>query len=339
MRISASIYSSKQKKIQDSIEELDALNVDMIHIDFNDKKSDEKIIFSDIKKIRELSEIPIDLHIISENPSNYFHYITKHKLEYVTFQYEIIKEELIIPNGSDTKYGIAITSETSISVFNKFENKCHFILLMTTTPGESGGKFNKINFKKIREFRKSYPHRNIHIDGGIDDELGFIMRILGVHASVSGSYLMNNKNTAAALFKLKSSVVHSEYVLKDFKIDLSESPVLNIKDASLKKVLETIENYNLGFVMFINERGEFCGLISNADIRKVLINNFENFNTLSINKVINNNPITIYENNTISDMLKIIQNNEFIISFMPIIDNKKKLKGCITFLDLIVSES
>ena len=91
--------------------------------------------------------------------------------------------------------------------------------------------------------------------------------------------------------------------------------------------------------MFINERGEFCGLISNADIRKVLINNFENFNTLSINKVINNNPITIYENNTISDMLKIIQNNEFIISFMPIIDNKKKLKGCITFLDLIVSES
>ena len=48
---------------------------------------------------------------------------------------------------------------------------------MTTTPGESGGKFNKINFNKIREFRKKFPEKNIHIDGGINDELGFIMRI------------------------------------------------------------------------------------------------------------------------------------------------------------------
>ena len=35
-------------------------------------------------------------------------------------------------------------------------------------------------------------------------------------------------------------------------------------------------------------------------------------------------------------MLKIIQKNDFIISFIPIIDNKNKLTGCITFWDLIV---
>ena len=49
--------------------------------------------------------------------------------------------------------------------------------------------------------------------------------------------------------------------------------------------------------------------------------------------------ITINENCSIGEMLKIIQKNDFIISFIPIIDNKNKLTGCITFWDLIISES
>jgi len=339
MKISASIYSSADNNLEKCISNIDDLNVDMIHVDFNDKKIDEKIIFSDIKTIKNLTNKPIDLHIISENPSKYIHYIKEYEIEYVTFQYETITGNLSIPEISNTKFGIAIVSETSINIIKKYYSKIDFILLMTTTPGESGGKFNKINFKKIREFRNKFPKKNIHIDGGINDETSFIMRILGVQSCVSGSYLMNHKNIAAALYNLKSSIVHSKYMLKDFMIELSDCPVLNIKEKSMIKVLETIEKFNIGFVMFINDDGEFCGLISNADIRKALINNFQNFIHLNPNKVVNNKPITIYEKNTISDMLKIIQNNEFIISFMPIIDNEKKLKGCITFLDLIVSES
>ena len=60
-------------------------------------------------------------------------------------------------------------------------------------------------------------------------------------------------------------------------IEISDCPILNINEKSIKKVLKTIEKFNLGFVMFVNNDGEFCGLISNADIRKALINNFENF--------------------------------------------------------------
>ena len=66
MKISASIYSSSNKNLEENIRILDELNIDMIHIDFNDKKSDEEKIFSDIKRIKSLSSIPIDLHIISE---------------------------------------------------------------------------------------------------------------------------------------------------------------------------------------------------------------------------------------------------------------------------------
>ena len=66
MKISASIYSSTKKSLEDSIRELDELNIDMIHVDFNDKKSDGKTVFADIKKIKTLTskDIAVFLSIL-----------------------------------------------------------------------------------------------------------------------------------------------------------------------------------------------------------------------------------------------------------------------------------
>jgi len=42
---------------------------------------------------------------------------------------------------------------------------------MATIPGESGGKFDKSNFTKIREFSQQYPEKKIHVDGGVNAEV------------------------------------------------------------------------------------------------------------------------------------------------------------------------
>ena len=78
---------------------------------------------------------------------------------------------------------------------------------MTTTPGESGGKFNKINFKKIRDFKNTYPSKKVHIDGGVNDEIAFILRIHGVKSVVSGSYLVNASEIGSGSFKITVSNV------------------------------------------------------------------------------------------------------------------------------------
>ena len=49
-----------------------------------------------------------------------------------------------------TEFGIAVTTNTSILEFNKYSSYCKYILMMTTTPGESGGDFNNANFKNKR---------------------------------------------------------------------------------------------------------------------------------------------------------------------------------------------
>ncbi|MFT4738235.1 MAG: ribulose-phosphate 3-epimerase, partial [Paraglaciecola sp.] len=158
MKISASLYSSKERSMHALVEELDECHIDFFHIDCNDDPS----VFDDIATIRKSSNTPIDLHIISENPAKYFDLIKEHQVEYVTFQFEQLPKDTIFPDFPDAKLGLAIVSETPVQVFEDFKNQFDFILMMTTTPGQSGGVFQKNNFKKIRKFRNQYPGRAIH---------------------------------------------------------------------------------------------------------------------------------------------------------------------------------
>jgi ribulose-phosphate 3-epimerase len=182
MKISASIYSNKNKKFNDLIKELDLFNVDFFHIDCNDDLS----VFNDIEVIRKNSITPIDLHIISDKPEKYYSGIIKNNIELVTFQFENLTKNIEIPSDISSKFGLALMTDTPIEVFDDFADRFSFVLFMTTTPGESGGKFDKRNFDKIKEFKKKYPEKFAHVDGGVNDEVAFVLRSLGVSCAVSG---------------------------------------------------------------------------------------------------------------------------------------------------------
>ena len=337
MKISASIYSNKDMSLKALVNELDSVKIDMLHIDFNDEKTEINKIENDIKEIRKISSTPLDLHIISKNPSKYDDFIKRNKIEFVTYQIENINEEFSISEINQTSFGIAITSNTDFKLFKNYEKFCDFILLMTTTPGESGGSFNHINFKKIRDFKNFFPSKRVYVDGGVNDEIAFILRILGVSSVVSGSFLVKN-NIPKSLLKLRSSVINSKLKVEEFMISRDESPIVTF-NSSLLETLVKIEDYNFGFTLVEDENKKFIGIVSMADIRKYIINN-QNINLKeNIKNVINKNPIVIYDDDDINKMLETTQNREFLISFIPVLNKKNEIVGCVTFFNLINSES
>jgi len=335
VKISASIYSGKDKDLVSLVQELDAHRVNFFHIDCNDDPS----VFEDIKKIRGYSKTPIDLHLITCDPSKYFRLIEENNIEYVTFQFENVKNDFSIPASIKSNMGIAIVSETDISVFEKFRDRFSFILFMTTTPGESGGKFNKQNFKKINEFRNKYPGKKIHVDGGINEELSFILRNMGVNVVVIGSYLFRNDFIGSALLQLKSDDVEGHYRVKDFMLEIEETPVLQEDHVSFYDVLKSIDDYKMGFTTIVNEDGLLLGLITNADVRKGLIKNYDNLQNIQIKDMLNRDPAYVYDHETVSDILGYIKNLDFPVLFMPVVNEQKKLVGSIKFNNLIKGES
>jgi len=335
MKISASIYSSQNQSIQEIITSLDELEIDMLHVDCND----EMKVFDDIAIIRSLTSTPIDLHIISSTPEKYFEQIEKYQIETVAFQFENFTQKISFQKFSKTKIGLAIVADTGIFAFDDYADVCDFILLMTTTPGKSGGTFNTNTFKKIREFRKKFPLKNIHVDGGVNNEVSFILRDLGVFASVSGSYLMQHKNMGSALLKLKIEQTASDFCIKDFMIEANELPILTIEKTNFKTAIEAMENFKMGFVFFENENKTMAGISSNADLRRGILKNILQLEKISLPDIINTNPITINENKTIAEMLSMIKSLSFPVLFLPVVNNENEISGAVMFNNLIKGEA
>lgn len=348
MKVSASVYSNTEKPLEELIKELDRYRVDFFHMDCND----DIAVFRDIERIRKISKTPIDLHIISSCPENFFDGIIRTNTEVVSFQYENLKIKspgqspiLDIPPALKSRLGLAIVSETSPGVFGAFQNHFDFILFMTTTPGKSGGKFNRENFKKIREFRSLFPGTKIHVDGGVNNEVSFVLRNMGVSLVVSGSYLVNSDFIGEAIHGLRSDVTESHILIGDFMIGPDESPVLIKGRFSFLDVLKSIEKYQMGFTIVTDEEGKLEGIITNADVRKGLLK-MENKKNAGIDlknlvpdHLINSNPAIINQNNSVAEMLQKIKTLNFPILFMPVVSDENKLAGTVTFNNLIKGES
>lgn len=333
MKISASIYSDKKRSLKETILDLGNHHVDLLHVDCNDDLN----VFEDIKQIRKWTKIPIDLHIITDQPSKYFDLLIQNPVEYLTFQYENLKSKLNLPKEIQGKKGLAITTPTSVDVFEIYSH-FDFILIMATIPGQSGGVFDKTNFDKIRQFKKSYPSKSIHVDGGVNGEVSFILRNMGVSSSVSGSYLFNETSVGNALMNLTNRAIESHYQVNDFMIPLNECPIISENELAFLEVLETIEKGKMGFTLVIDKSENFKGIISNADIRKGLIKQFNQLPLLNIKAIINTSAVFIFENNTVFEMLQLIKQKSFPIMYLPVLSRDGKAVGVVTFLNLIKSE-
>lgn len=334
MKISASIYSNKTKPLHELVKELDEVHVEYLHVDCNDDLS----VFDDIKEIRKISKTPIDLHIISSEPQKFFPGIRETGTELVTFQLENLKELLVIPADIKSRIGIALVSETSLDRFAPYETMADFILFMTTTPGKSGGVFNKENFKKIREFKNEFPGKKIHVDGGVTDEVSFVLRNLGVYSVVSGSYLVNADDAIGrALHRLRNDNIQSHTCVSDFMLTGTEVPTVKTS-ATFLEVLQSIEKYNLGFTSVVNDAGELMGIVSNADVRRGLIRNMQKLDAITLKDVLNANPFKIKASSNVTEMLNFIRNLKATILFLPVVDERNILKGVVVFNNLIKGE-
>ena len=334
MKISASVYSSKSQSLPEIVKDLDVHGADMFHIDCNDDLG----VFDDIAEIKKLSKTPVDLHIISSEPEKFFSKIEELNVDFVTFQYENLKEPLSVPKSIRARLGLAIMSETDNKVFEPYANQFDFILFMTTTPGKSGGVFDKTNFKKIRQFRQQYPDKRIHVDGGVNGEVSFILRNMGVYASVSGSYLMTSESMGAAMLNLKTHEVDSHFQVKDFMRSADEIPLLKKQDRSFTSILQSIEDYDLGFTILIDDDGKLDGIVTNADVRKGLLKHTSNLNDVTVEDITNTNPVKANENFSVMELLRYIKQQSFAISYLPVVDDTNKVTGAVTFFNLIKGE-
>lgn len=211
MKISVSILSSSIKP-QDIVKKLDNTKADFIHVDIMDGKFVENKTWtiSEVKKIVSYSKLPLDVHLMVENPSKYIEDYALLNTSYITFHYEAVKDIDKMINeikNYGLKVGIAINPETDEKVLYPYLTKIDQILVMSVHPGKSGQSFIDNTPNKIENLKQEIINQNaktiISVDGGINDETGKLCVDKGVDMLVSASYIhkdiVNNINTLKRL--------------------------------------------------------------------------------------------------------------------------------------------
>lgn len=198
MQISTSILNSNNRI--ETIEKLNKTNNNYVHIDVMDGKFVSDKQFNDIieiTNISSLSKVPLDIHLMVENPLDYIKTYQNLNIKNITFHIEVEKNiKSIISKIKEQGYkvGISIKPNTNINKLLPYLNDIDLILIMSVEPGKGGQTFLPNTINRIKEVRELIKNKKIliEVDGGINNET--IKKLHNVDIAVVGSYIINSND-------------------------------------------------------------------------------------------------------------------------------------------------
>lgn len=209
--VSPSILSADFANLERDIKLVERNGADWIHVDVMDGHFVPNITIGIpvVKSIKKVTTLPLDVHLMIENPEKYIEDFANAGADILTFHYEAVKKENIKPlitniKNLGVKAGLSIKPKTQPEEIIEFLPDLDLVLVMTVEPGFGGQKFMADCAEKIKVI-KQHATQNlfIQVDGGINEETGKICTEYGANSLVAGSYIYKAENIKEAISSLK----------------------------------------------------------------------------------------------------------------------------------------
>ena len=203
IKISPSILSCNFGKLGEEIESLEKAGADLIHIDVMDGHFVPNITIGPevIKKIRPLTKIPFDVHLMISPVDNFIEDFANAGSDIITIHPEAtkdLKKSIELIKKFDKKVGISLNPNSEINLVEPYLNDIDLILVMSVNPGFAGQKFKPEVLKKLEKIKKIIVSKNLkidlEIDGGISFQNSIDAKNAGANILVSGSTIFNENN-------------------------------------------------------------------------------------------------------------------------------------------------
>lgn len=208
IQIAPSILAANFAKLGEEVKEVEQAGAQLIHIDVMDGHFVPNISFGSIvlDAIRPLTKLPLDVHLMIENPDQYIEQFATAGADYITVHVEACRHlhrtiQLIRSFG--VKAGVVLNPHTPIESIQHILEDIDMVLLMTVNPGFGGQKFIHSVVPKIEALSTIIKERGldiaIEIDGGITAETIVPCVQAGATIFVAGSAIYSKEDRTAAL--------------------------------------------------------------------------------------------------------------------------------------------
>lgn len=209
--IAPSILSADFARLGEEIRQVEKAGADWIHVDVMDGHFVPNLTIGApvVKSLRPVTRLPLDVHLMIEEPERYIEDFCKAGSDYLTIHVEAtsqVEKTLQRIRALNVKPGITLRPGTAVETVFPFLKLVDLILVMTVEPGFGGQSFMVDQIAKLSALRSELKRQGttalLEVDGGINQETAKQVREADV--LVAGNYVFKN-DYAQAIKNLKDA--------------------------------------------------------------------------------------------------------------------------------------
>ena len=212
IKISPSILSADFAYLARDIQAIST--ADYVHVDVMDGLFVPNISIGIpvVKCIRPVTDLPLDVHLMIQEPVRYVERFCDAGADIVTCHVEADTQENILAaidkiHAKGKKAGVVVKPRTPASAVLPFIDRVEMILVMTVEPGFGGQKFMADMMPKVQTVRGYIdalnPACELEVDGGVDAQTCKLCIAAGANVLVAGSSVYKSADIPATIAALR----------------------------------------------------------------------------------------------------------------------------------------
>ena len=213
--IAPSILSADFSRLGEEVRAVEAAGADWIHADVMDGHFVPNITFGPlvVAAVRQITRLPIDVHLMIENPDRYIEAFAEAGADWISVQAETcphLNRAVQQIKEAGAKAGVVLNPSTPLAALDWVLEYADYILIMSVNPGFGGQAFIDNSLEKIRRLRRLIDERGlatlIEVDGGIKEDNIAEVAAAGAEVFVAGSAIFGQKDYRQVIGRFKKQL-------------------------------------------------------------------------------------------------------------------------------------
>ncbi len=203
IRISPSILSANFVRLEEEIKAAENAGAHMLHIDVMDGHFVPNITigYSVVEAIRKITKLPLDVHLMIEDPDKFVKEFADAGADFLTVHCEAsvhLHRSVQFIKQNKMKAGVSINPATPVCQLENILADADLVLLMSVNPGFGGQEFIPFTIEKIKAVKKMITDAGaaplIEVDGGVKIDNAKKVADAGADILVMGSAFFKSDN-------------------------------------------------------------------------------------------------------------------------------------------------
>jgi len=212
IEIAPSILAADFARLGEEIRAVEGGGADIVHVDVMDGHFVPNISIGIpvVKSLRKATRLPLDVHLMIEQPEKYIEDFVRAGADRVLIHQEAtvhLDRALSMIREAGAQAGAAINPATPVTTLSEVLHKVDTVLVMSVNPGFGGQEFIPGVTEKIRQLNDWRARYNasyrIEVDGGVDLENTAELAQAGANTFVAGTSIFHTSDPAGATRQMR----------------------------------------------------------------------------------------------------------------------------------------